>query len=371
MTADLIDRIYECSFVPELWPGIMDDLATITGARGGQLFSVRGKAVGWTGSENLNAVFHEYVHDGWFARCNRGVCLMGEQQPKFFREFDFWSEDQLGDVPIYRDFFRPRGLGWSASTGIRLPTGDNIVLTIEKDFERGPLEKSPVDFLNELRPHLARSAFVSARLGLQRAKGASDMLTTLGLPALLIDGEGTVIEANPLIESLAGQVKWRAQGRVALSDRHAHALLLETLAALEADTSARARSFPLRDVDDRATMVAHVVPIRRSANDLFVRSYALLVLTPVAPQNAPSLDLIRSLFDLTVSEARVARALAQGDTLDQIAASGSVAMSTVRSQLRRVLEKTGCARQAEVVALLANVSLDRTLKATDIQAPSR
>ncbi len=36
---DLIDRIYESSFVPELWPGVLDELAQLTGSRGGLLFS--------------------------------------------------------------------------------------------------------------------------------------------------------------------------------------------------------------------------------------------------------------------------------------------------------------------------------------------
>ena len=56
----------------------------------------------------------------------------------------------------------------------------------------------------------------------------------------------------------------------------------------------------------------------------------------------------------------MARGLAVGETLEEIAASGGVAMSTVRSQLRQVLEKTGCTRQAEVMSLLANVTLDRS-----------
>ncbi|MEG3148072.1 helix-turn-helix transcriptional regulator [Sphingomonas sp. RT2P30] len=359
MNTDLIDRIYECSFLPELWPGIMDELARITDARGGQLFSVRGKSVKWTGSANLDAVFHEYVHDGWFATCNRGVCVMGAQEPRFFREFDFWTEQQLAEVPIYRDFFRPRGLGWSASTGLRMPTGDNIVLTIEREFGRGPLEKTPVEQLNELRPHLARAAFVSARLGLQRAQGANATLASLGLPALLLDEDGAVVEVNALIEAMPGQVQWRASNQVALGDRAANAQLFAALGALETTDEATPRSFPLRDADNRATMVAHVVPIRRAAHDLFARSYALLVLTPVEPQKAPSSDLMRSLFDLTTAEARVARGLVKGDTLDEIAAAGDVAISTVRSQLRQVLDKTGCARQAEVVALLANVTIDR------------
>ena len=51
------------------------------------------------------------------------------------------------------------------------------------------------------------------------------------------------------------------------------------------------------------------------------------------------MELLRSLFDLTPSEARVARGLAAGDSLDDIAASGSVSRNTVRSQLQQVLEK--------------------------------
>jgi len=83
----------------------------------------------------------------------------------------------------------------------------------------------------------------------------------------------------------------------------------------------------------------------------------VLVLTPVSVQRVPSAALLRSLFDLTAAEARVARGLALGSSLDEIAVAGDVAITTVRSQLAKVLEKTGCARQAEVVALMANVDL--------------
>lgn len=84
------------------------------------------------------------------------------------------------------------------------------------------------------------------------------------------------------------------------------------------------------------------------------------MLTPVTAQPGPPIELMRSLFDLTPSEARVARGLVTGETLEEIADSGGVAISTVGSQLRQVLQKTGCARQAEVVSLLANVTLDRS-----------
>ena len=111
-------------------------------------------------------------------------------------------------------------------------------------------------------------------------------------------------------------------------------------------------------------MVVHMIPIRRSAHDIFAGSCALLVVTPVTARAAPRIELMRSLFDLTASEARVARGVAVGETLDEIASTGGVAISTVRSQLRAELQKTGCVRQAELVALLANVTLDRCASKT-------
>ena len=357
MHAALIDRIYECSVVPELWPGVLDELAHLAEARGGLLFAVRDKVLNWTSSTALSDVFQTYVTDGWFTRCTRRVCLFSQNRPVFLVEHDFWTQDQLEGNPIYRDFFRPRGLGWSAGTGLPMPTGDNIVFSVERAYERGPIEKNFVETLNDLRPHLARAAFIAARLGLQSAQGANNTLAMMGLPALVLDESGTVIETNALMSALSGHVQWRAQNRIALDDARANDLLWAALPALDRPSGAAVHSFPLRGKDGRAAMVAHIVPIRRSAHDIFARAYALLIVTPVTARRAPPVDLVRSLFDFTPAEARVARSLATGVSLDDIAASGGVSRNTVRAQLRQILEKTGCTRQAEVAALLSNVAL--------------
>lgn len=354
---ELIDRIYECSVVPELWPKVLDELAHLVDANGGLLFAVREKVLNWTSSQTLNEVFQSYVKDGWFSQCTRRVCLFSKNQPSFLVEHDFWTEEQLEDNPIYRDFFRPRGLGWSAGTGLMMPTGDNIVFSVERKFTRGPIESERVDALNELRPHLARAALIAARLGLRSASGANETLATLGLPALVLDESGVVIEANALMADLSEHVQWRAFDRIALTDAAANAMLLSSLPALDASTDAGVHSFALRGKDGQPAMVAHIVPIRRSAHDIFGRSYALLIMTPVTSRRAPAVELLRSLFDLTPSEARVARALATGDSLDDIAASGGVSRNTVRSQLQQVMEKMGCTRQSEVTAMLSSVSL--------------
>jgi len=79
-------------------------------------------------------------------------------------------------------------------------------------------------------------------------------------------------------------------------------------------------------------------------------------MTPVGSQQAPAIELVQSLYDLTPAEARVARGLAGGKTLEEIATEQSVSRNTVRTHLRGVMEKTGCNRQAEVVALLGGLA---------------
>jgi len=362
MQEALVDRIYESAFVPALWPEVLDELAGLVDARGAQLFAVRESVMSWVTSAALTETFQSYLDGGWFAQCTRRICLFSQNQPRFLVEHDFWTAEQLDENPIYRDFFRPRGLGWSASTGLAMPTRDNIVFTVERDYQRGPMEEGQVEALNVLRPHLARAGFIAARLSLQGAQTANSTLAQLGLPALLLDDTGAVIEANALMEEMPDLVHWRALNRIKLGDASADALLRTALAGIDGPQDTAVQSFAMRGLDGRAALVAHTVPVRRSAHDIFGRSCALLIFTPVTGRKAPPVELLRSLFDLTPSEARVARALATGDSLDEIAASGHVTRNTVRTQLQQVLEKMGCTRQAEVTALLSNLALGSDAK---------
>jgi DNA-binding NarL/FixJ family response regulator len=63
-------------------------------------------------------------------------------------------------------------------------------------------------------------------------------------------------------------------------------------------------------------------------------------------------EQLARLLDLTPSEARIARSLALGLSLDDAAAASEVTVSTARTYLKQVFMKTGTARQAELVKLV-------------------
>ena len=368
--ASLLDRIYECAALPDLWPGVIDELAGIAGARGGALYSGVPKVQSWTSSDAICDLARRIV-GGDVVSWTMGT-LVKRRHSGFLREVDVVPLDALAADPVYPGFLWPEGLGYGAATSIQVPTGDSLILSLERELVRGPVEADAISVLNALRPHIARSALLSARLQMERARAASDTLRLLGLPAYVLDRAGSVLAANDLVEDLSDVVGWRARDRVWLKDAAADALLRKAMDTLDADQLGTARSFALRASGGESRAVAHVIPLRGTARDLFVRCAAILVFTPVTPEfQVPHVDLIQSLFDLTASEACVAQGLAKGQSVADIAVLRAVSKETVRSQVRAVLEKTGCHRQVEVVALLAGVPVARTEATSAVRAPSR
>jgi DNA-binding CsgD family transcriptional regulator len=68
------------------------------------------------------------------------------------------------------------------------------------------------------------------------------------------------------------------------------------------------------------------------------------------------LDAISLLYDLTPAERQIFALVSEGRTISDAATALGVAKNTARSHLLRVFEKTGCKRQAELVALAARLS---------------
>ena len=357
MDAELIDQIYECSFVPELWPDLLGRLADIATARSGWLVISNGEKHQFAGSNDVVRQFAgALVASGLALRSERFARLSAARHPGFLREIDIYTDDELKSDPFYREHIYPRGLGHAAATTFVLPTQDRLLVSLERELARGPVETVAIERLDALRPHIARSVFMAARLQLERARAASATLAALGLPALVVDDKGKVLAANPLIEALTDICHWRAHDRVVLSDKAADQLLSDALTTINHARGSCVRSFPVRDAQASVTRVAHVVPVCLSARDIFSRCVAVLALTPVTLPQAPPIELVQSLFDLTPAEARVARDLASGKAVETIAVDRGVSPSTVRTQVRGVLEKTGCSRQIDVVALFTGIS---------------
>ena len=188
----LIDQIYECAFAPEFWPGMLDKLAQATDARGGVLLAANTKVVNWTVSAGACKRVEFLVNGNFFSRSQAFARTMAARHAGFLSDYDLYTDEEMATDPYYTEYLWPEGAGWTTGTVVSAPTGDMLLLAFTRVREKGPVEPAIIQQLDALRPHLARSALMSARLQLERARVASETLALIGLPALVFDDRGKV-----------------------------------------------------------------------------------------------------------------------------------------------------------------------------------
>ena len=119
------------------------------------------------------------------------------------------------------------------------------------------------------------------------------------------------------------------------------------------DLEPTVRSIPVQGVKSRPPMVLHMLPLRRSAHEIFSGADILVAATALSASSlVPSPTLLAGLFDLTPAEARLATALSQGHVLKAAAIGSNITEKTARTYLERIFAKTGTRQQSQLVALL-------------------
>ena len=357
----LIDRIYEAAAVPELWRPVLIDLARLAGAPQAVLIVSTGTHFrDWvTTSPEFDALV--LAHTERFPDNIRTRRLLELRHPGFLSDLDVVSQHEIDTDPLYQDFLIPRGYGSGTATAVMVPSGDSVIVHCERPHADGAFGPETLAALDTLRPHLARAALLSARLEMERIATTTRTLELLGLPAAVLGAGGRLLAANAGLTALMPHTLSDQPSRLAVVDPAADRLLREAVGS-RGQVAVQAGPLPVRSIpipaqDERPPVILHLVPVRGAAHDVFARARAVLIATPVVARDVPSADVVQGLFDLTPAEARLAALIAAGDAPVPAAAKLGITPSTARTVLKRVFQKTGVSRQAELVGLLTGTAL--------------
>ena len=85
----------------------------------------------------------------------------------------------------------------------------------------------------------------------------------------------------------------------------------------------------------------------------------LCLVTPLDRRRIATANQLMDLFGLSAAEARLARALCHGDSLEEYATDQELKLPTVKTQLRSIFAKTGTERQSSLVRVLLGVPVVR------------
>lgn len=350
---NVLDRIYEAAFVPELWPAALTEAAAFGGAWSGAMLIVdRRLPPLYSATDNIIDTLSAFAQTHHWYENTRLQRMRRKNYTGFLEVGQFSTQEERLHEFSERNL-EAMGVGWQIGSVVELPAGETVLFSFERLVGEPNYSELDVARFDSLRPHLARAGLIGARLKLERAQASVDAMNAVGVPAAIVMASGVVVSTNALFETLGDVLRAAAFGRMVAGDRDVDRLLQAALPGPGRELPPHIRSFPVRRKEGRRAIVVHVIPLLRSASDIFERGSAMVAVTGYALDgNVPSDAVLRGLFDLSAAEAGVAAELAKGSTVQEVAQQRGTSVATARTHLAQIFRKTGTRQQSELVALL-------------------
>jgi len=351
----LVDQIYEAALVPERWIDVIHGFVQAGGGDTGAILVLNnGAKPRGVASGNMTTKMDHFLNSTDWATTPRVAAAMRLMGLGFEPIERYLTPTEFESDPVTLGF-REVGLGQQLCLALHMPSDEVVAYTVERKLSREPASPEDTARLNALRPALARSGLLAARLGLERARGMVDALSAIGLPGAVLASSKRVVCSNRLFDLLSPSVIALAGGGFALANRVSNAMLHLSIEQMTSGGMAQRHSIPIPATESHSALVVHLVPFKRSARDIFTGAELIAVFSTLDHAKAPAAALLRGLFDLTPAEARVAKCIVDGHQVADIANDLKVAPSTVKTHLNSVFAKTGTRRQTDLVRLLSAV----------------
>jgi len=359
--SDLIGVVYDAAIDPSRWEDAIAGAARFVGGTGAGLFC---KDVGVPHASIPHRVgFQTPLPVALFQQiypAAEGHFLGDLEQP--IATTDLMSFGELAESELYRQWAEPQGLVDFLSAVVDRTTISTAIFGVFRHRRNGVVDDHARRQMKLIAPHIRRAVLIGRMFEFKTAEVATfvDTLDGLGAGMYLVDATGRLIHANAAGNAILGasDILNSVGGRLVASDAHIDRTLRDVFAAAgqgDAALGTKGIAVPLIG-NDGERYIAHALPLTSGARRragvvgtaaaaLFVRKAALTV--PSASQ------AIGSAFKLTPTELRVLMAIVEVGGIPEVAAAFGVADTTVRTHVSRLFEKTGTARQADLVKLVA------------------
>ncbi|MBV5263510.1 helix-turn-helix transcriptional regulator [Pinisolibacter aquiterrae] len=362
---DAVRSIYDAATRPDLWPDALQAIAACSGDVGTVLIWRRDDgSLGTIVSPALEASHAEYVAR-WASSDTRAFRVLErgfDLTTDAVTDRDVVEDDEVATLPIYTDYLVPQGLGWFAAVNVAPNPRVTVFISVQRRFDK------PRFGDDELRlvAHLGRHVEQSLRLGIRlfdaemRADGLARVLSSMNIGVFGLDSLGRVTMSNPAGGALRGALLDIREGRLAPTTRAERAAFAAEFARCLDASSSTPKPVLLGADGGGDRVVLHVLPLTTPdmLADAMLADTRVLVLAVPLDRGAPvDPTVLRDLLGLTLNEARIASLVGTGLQPRAVAERLGIAEDTARTVLKRVFAKIGVSRQAELVGLLARLSI--------------
>jgi DNA-binding CsgD family transcriptional regulator len=360
----LIADIYDAALDPSLWVDVLGKAARFVGGPAASLFAK--SAASKTGSIAYDFGTDPHYRQLYF---DRYIKIDPTTTGHFFADIeepiataDVIPYDEFLTTRFYREWASPQGLVDFVAVVLEKSVTSAAMFGVFRHERDGVVDNETRRRMRLIAPHFRRAVLIGRLIDLRQGEAAtfSDALNGLSAGMFLVDAGGRIVHANAAGHGIldAGDFLRGAGGRLAASDPQVDDTLREIFVAAGNGDGAlgiRGIAVPMT-AGNGQHYVAHVLPLtsgaRRRAGRAYTAAAALFVRKAVLEQPSPP-EVIARAYKLTPSELRVLLAIVEVGGAPEVAEALGVAESTVKTHLGRLFEKTGAARQADLVKLVA------------------
>jgi DNA-binding CsgD family transcriptional regulator len=362
----LIGDIYDAVLDPTQRVDVLDKIAIFTGGHSGGLLSKHSMSK----SENLYCYIGAdpgslRVYSESYPKLDPTADLPGFGVEQVVSTTDLVPYEEFRRGRFYREWAQPQGWVDVASAVIEKSATSCTFLSVARHEASGLVDDEMRRRMALVIPHVRRALLIGKTLHHNQVQTAcfSDILDGLSSGMILVDAHGRIVHANAAGNAIVESADFLRSicGRLVVSDPPVNAALREILVAAGAGDAVlgiKGIALPLT-AHDGERYVAHVLPLtsgaRRIAGLAYNAAAALFIRKATLEAFAPP-EVIGEMYKLTPTELRVLLAIVDIGGVPEVAAALGVAVTTIKTHLSRLFEKTGVARQADLVKLVAGFS---------------
>lgn len=361
-----IGRIYDCAVDPDGWSD------TLTGIRDRlDLAYLSLHVMDFPPTYPRQRHQHRIMTTEWDAMWMQDVVRLTPHIPNFDQilatdldqpttQMRHVPEWEFVETRFYREWVAPQGLRDSCHVNVIRRGRMTAQLTGATRQSRDLLSDRDLALLGALAPHMRRALIISDLLDEKRSRVRiyQSLLDHLTVAAFLTARNSEIVYCNEAGSELLSRHNFVSGYRQRLAARSPiHAGLFKQAldrasSGNDADLGLMGNGMALPGTDGGAA-VAYFLPLGVSdiRHGLGAGLAAVLISTDGAAQ-LPVVEVLTAMSGMTVAEARVALDIAEGQSVDDIAAAQGIAPNTVRKHLSKAFCKTDVRSQAALGAFV-------------------
>jgi DNA-binding CsgD family transcriptional regulator/PAS domain-containing protein len=359
-----IEAVHAAGLRPELWPQALAGIARAVGGiaatletfdrPSGQIteFHSYGLPTG-----NDVAYFDEYA-----MRNPRIPFLINGRPGDIVFDSMVLDERAMEHDDFYAGFLAPTGYRYYVGGTLEVGQRESSLFSVQRTRKQGHVDCKEIALMRLLLPHMQQAFDTMRRLRTastaQRAlEGTLDWLTD---GAALVRADGTVLYANQALQAIArqGDGVCIRRKRLDFLAADAAARYPEGLAAATRNWSTKrpadgVSDFTAARLSGATPFLVAIRPLpRASRHRIEAPADAVVFVRDPLQKQKTSIEILREAFHFTPAEVALARALQDGTSVAGYAQHSALSLNTVYTHLRRIREKTGSRRMADLLRKL-------------------